>query len=870
MGDYHAKTKKELLEFFETSEQGISDAEAKLRLEKYGKNIIEKRNKLVPFKIFFEQFKSFLIYILIIALVISFLIKNNLDGVVILGVILLNVSIGFFQQYKAEKAVYDLRKILVSSAIVIRDGKHQEIPSAELVPGDIIVVNPGKKINADCRIIESSNLQTNEAVLTGESMPVAKSSEKLSYDILIQDRTNMLYAGTQVVAGSGRAIVVDTGMNSEFGKIASKLQEIPDQKTPMQKRMDIFSKQIGLIILFFVLLVAFLGIFEHFGKIEMLMTAIALAVSAIPEGLPAVLAISFAISSVFMSRKNVLIKKLPAVESLGSVTVICSDKTGTITEEKLRVQKIFCNGKFYSVKGKEIYYDKKKVSLTKELKLLFKTGVLCNNARFEEAGDNYTFIGDSTEEALLRVAIDFDVDKKRLTEIEPRIKEFEFDSARKIMSILRNSDRNNVLYSKGAPEKIISKCSFEILNGRLIELTKERKSKLLISSALLEKDALRVLGFAYKQINKKSEAKEESLIFIGFMGMIDPPRKEVKGAIAQCKSAGICVKIITGDSALTATAIGKEIGITGQVLVQDDLVKMSDDELKKIVKEISIFARITPEQKLRVAKILQDIGETVAITGDGINDALALKSADVGIAMGKRGTDVARDVADVVLINDNFASIVEGVKQGRKTYDNIKNFTKYMLAINFDSILLVAFSLLMGMPLPLIPLQILWMNIITDSFPAMSLVFEEHKDVMKTKPRKEKSILEGIWKFLIIAGFVDFIASLAVYLIGINKELPIEEVRTMVLTTGILFELFFIYTCRSRKPLKETGFFSNKFLNYSVILSLLAHIVLLYTGLSALFGVSALSLNDWFFILPFSLSGLVIFEISKYIIKNGD
>ncbi len=864
---FHATLKEDIFQELASSEKGLTQREAENRIQKYGKNQLKKVYNLEPLKILLSQFQSFLIYILIIASIISFIIGHLTDAIVILVIVVVNASIGFFQQYKAEKAIISLRKLLVPTSTVIRDGKHIKISSKDLVPGDIIIFEAGDKINADCRILESNNLQTNEAVLTGESTPIGKQDKTIREKAILAERINMLYTGTQVVRGSGTAIVVATAMETEFGKIAEKLQEIKIQKTPIQKRLDLFSKQLGFIILALVLIIVIVGFFTAADKIDTFLTAVALAVSAIPEGLPAVLAIAFAISSMFMSKKNVVVRKLPAVESLGSVTVICSDKTGTLTEEKMHVQEIFSNNISYIKKGKNILLNEKSVDVKNNLELaqLIKASLLCNNARFEEEGLNYSFIGDPTEESFIRLALDLDISKKKITEKEPRIKEFEFNSERKMMSILRDSGRNNTLYSKGASEKIISLCAFELVKGEIKRLSETRKKQLLKQSYELEKKALRVLGFAYKNFSKREKVQENGLIFLGLMGMLDPPRPEVKNAIQQCKDAGIKVKIITGDSALTASAIANKIGIFGKIIVGSELEKMSEEQLEKQIGDIAIFARTTPEQKLKITTVLQKKGETVAITGDGVNDVLALKSADIGIAMGIRGTDVARDVSDIILLDDNFASIVEGVKEGRKTYDNIKKFTKYLLAVNFSEIFLILLALTMRFPLPLLPLQILWINLMTDSLPALSLVFEKEENVMKTKPRREKSILSGIWGFILIGGVLALLAEFIVFFFSYSNSLPIEEVRTMVLTTAILFELFFIYTCRSNRPLLRKGMFSNKWLNLAVLISLGFHLTLLYTPLGALFGVVSLTLKDWLFVLPFSLSGLIIFEIGKYI-----
>jgi len=865
--NFYSLKKEEVLQKLSSSEKGLSSLEAEKRLKQFGKNKIKKIHTLNPLKILLSQFKSFLIYILIIAIAISFFIGHKIDAIVILVIVLLNAGIGFFQQYKAEKAIISLRKLLVPTSIVIRDEKQKEIPSEQLVPGDIILLKTGDKVNADCKILEPENLQTNEAILTGESTPIGKQDKTLLENTILAERINMLFTGTQIVRGKTKAIVTATAMETEFGKIAQKLQTVKIQKTPIQKRLDKFSKQLGIIILLLVAIIFALGFFITHDGTNFFLTAIALAVSAIPEGLPAVLAISFAISSVFMSKQNVLIRKLPAVESLGSVTVICSDKTGTLTQEKMSVQEIIIGNKQYKINQKNILLDNKKINPKKQIEIysLIKTALLCNNARFEQEKNEYVFLGDPTEEALLRLGLDLDISKKQLTEQEPKVKEFEFNPKRKMMSILRNAGTNNVLYSKGASEKIINLSSFELINGEIKRLTKKRKIELLEQASYLEKKALRVLGFAYKNFNKKQQAQENSLIFLGFAGMLDPPRPEVKNAIQQCKNAGIKIKIITGDSALTASAIAYKIGITGKMILGEDLNKISEQDLESQIQEIAIFARTTPEQKLKITQVLQKRQETVAITGDGVNDVLALKSADIGVAMGKRGSDVARDVSDIILLDDNFASIVSGIQEGRKTYDNIKKFTKYLLAVNFSEIFLILIALLMKFPLPLLPLQILWINLVTDSLPALSLVFEKQENVMSTKPRKEKSILTGIWKFILIAGLLTLLAKFSMFFISYNSSIPLEKTRTLVLTTAILFELFFIYTCRSNKSLFKTGIFSNKWLNLAVLISFALHLVLIYTPLANFFGVVSLSLRDWIYMLPFALSGLVIFEIGKIV-----
>ncbi|MEA3329610.1 MAG: HAD-IC family P-type ATPase [Nanoarchaeota archaeon] len=869
--NYHSISIEKLFENFVSSKKGLSFNEAKIRLSKYGQNKIEKIQTGNVFKIIFEQFNSFLIYLLLISSIILFVLQKYLDASVILAIVFLNSGIGFFQQYKAEKAINSLKKLIIPKSKIMREGKLIEIPSTKIVPGDIIFLSKGDKITADCRIIKiNATLQTNEAVLTGESNPIEKAIETLDAQTQLADRKNMLFTGTQVVKGSCVSLVVKTGMQTVFGNIAKTLQEIEETKTPMQKRLNFFSKQLGLIIIGLVIIISFIGFFQGLKLFEMFLVAVTLAIGAIPEGLPAVLAIAFSISSLMLSKNKVIIRKLPAIETLGSVTVICSDKTGTITQEQMSVQKVFLNGKIYDINEKQLYLEDKLVKSNGFLEMV-KTSLLCNDSRYEIIENKKQFLGDPTEEAFVRLGLDFNLDKKVITQKQPTIAKFEFNSDRKMMSKIRDKGRNKIIYTKGASENVLAKCSFELIEGQIKNLTMKRKEELISYSQKMEGEALRVLGFAYKSVSKKTTAKEEGLIFQGFMGMIDPPRPEVKKAIAECKSAGIDVKIITGDSPLTAEAISNQIGITGRIITQNQLEKMSDIELSNQIKEISIFARTTPHQKLRITKILQGKGEIVAITGDGINDVLALKAADIGIAMGKRGTDVARDVSDIVLIDDNFASLVEGVKQGRKTYDNIKKFTKYVLSVNFSTIFLVGFLIILGMPLPITPLLILWKNLITDSFPALTLVFEKEENVMKTKPRKEKSILDGIWKFIIFGGFLNFFACLITYLVSLKLwQLPLPEVQTMVATTGIAFELLFVYTCRSKRPLTKIGIFSNKWLNIAVVSAFALHLILLYTPLAVLFNAIPMSVTAWKIIIPLGFSGLIISEIVKTVKKTRD
>jgi len=869
--NWHALKKEEILRQLKTSSKGLSEREAALRLEKYGKNIIKETYKINPVKIFFKQFKSFLIYILILATLVSLIIKHYVDASVIFAIVLLNSTLGFIQEYKAEKSILKLKKLMRPEAKVFREGKLKKIKAEEVVPGDILVLKEGDKLIADCRLLETENLEVNEAILTGESMPITKITEPLKEKTILAERKNMLFSGTSIVKGSGKAVVVATGMSTEFGKIAGILQTLQLPQTPMQKKLDKFAKQIGLVVLSLAMLIFVLGLLEKQKMIEMFLTSVALAVSAIPEGLPAIITISLAFATNNMARKNVIIRRLPAAETLGSVTIIASDKTGTITEEKMTVREIFCNNKFYEKQDNLIIHKNKKINLgnEKELLQLLKTSVLSSNARFEEEKKGYIVYGDPTESSLVLSALDLGVNRKLLTEREPRIKEISFTSERKMMSILRKGERRQILYSKGASEVIINKSSQELIGGTVRKIDNKRRKQLKKIAESLEDKGYRVLAFAFKfvKVPEKSKEIEDNLIFLGFIALLDPPRKEVKQAIELCKKAGIKVKMITGDSALTAKTIAREIGISGKVITGQELEKMSDSDLKKEIEDIGVFARISPQQKLRIVSVLRKKGEEIAITGDGVNDVLALKKADIGIAMGKRGSDVAREVSDMILIDDNFASIVKAVEEGRIVYDNSKKATKFLLACNFVEIFLIAYSIVRRLPLPLLPLQILWINLITDSFPALALTKEKGEEVMETKPRKEKSILNGIFLFILVASAIALIVELIIFHYALTN-FTIEKTRTMVMFTVIGFEALFVFVCRSKKSLGEIGLFSNKWVIYSFFVVILLQILLIYTPLASLFSIVPLTLKEWGYVLLASLPGLVLFETWKLIRKD--
>ena len=850
--DWHARSSEEVLKNLKRSDKGLTELEAKSRLARYGKNTLRKFKKKSRFMVFLGQLNSFLVYILLLAAIVSALIGHITDAVIIGAIIILNAGIGYFQEYKAEEIIEKLKKSLRYKALVLRGGVRKEVDSRFLVPGDIVILSPGDRILADCRIIRSENLQANESVLTGESFPSEKSFKPLTKDIVLAERANMLYAGTNIVRGNATAIIVSTGKGTEFGKLAELVQTTKDEEMPLEKKLNKFSKQISIAILIFVAIAFIVGISIGFELVEMFLISVSLAIGAIPEGLPAIIAITLAVAIKQMHKSNTLIRRLPAAETLGRATVICTDKTGTLTEEELNVEKLYC-GKMFSSKK----LDKKDLMLTK----LLRVGILCNNARDEEDG----VLGDPTEVALIKVAKRFGLDKIKETEKNPRIKEYPFSSERKMMSIVRKNGNVKISYSKGAPGIILNRCTHELINGKARLLNDKRKNELRRVYRKMESEGLRVLGFAFKRVAKIDQSvAEEGLVLAGFQGMLDPPRKEVREAIKLAMDAGIKIKVITGDSALTTRAIASKIGLKGEIIESRELNRLPEDKWDEVVRTKTIFARVTPQQKLKIVDILKAQGEIVAVTGDGVNDILALKRADIGVSMGMRGSDVARDSSDMVLLDDNFASIVNAVKQGRRVFDNLKKSIKFLLSANAADIFIILFALVIGMPLPFLPLAILWMNLVTDSLPALALAVEPAEgEVMKRNPRSD-GLLSGIWNWILIAGVLNFIS--VIWLFGwANGSFGVDVARTMAITTAIFFELFFAFSCKSKKSLFKTGILNNKMLIYAVLTSAALQFLAIYTLLGGVFGFVSLTGAQLGISIAAGLSGLVVFEAWKLI-----
>ena len=864
----HNKQIEEVFKELKTSEEGLSEKEEGARLKKYGPNEITQAKKISPIKIFIEQFHSFVIYILIAALIISLFLGETVDAIVIGVIVVLNAVFGFIQEYKAEKSIEALKKLASLKATVLRDGKEKEIDAKLLVPGDIIVLETGDKIPADSRLIKIVELQTQEASLTGESLPVKKELKVLPEKTTLADRLNMVFSGTIITGGKGMAIVVSTGMQSEIGKIAKLIEEADEGTTPLQKKLNMLGRRLGVITIIISAVVFLGGILKGGSVLEFFIVAVSLAVAAIPEGLPAVVTIGLAIGVKRMVKRNALIRKLPSVETLGSTTVICTDKTGTLTKNEMTVKKIYINGKTIEVTGSgyekkgEFLHNNKKIN-PKELRLLLNIGVLNNDAAF----DNKNVIGDPTEAALIVSAAKVGIDKEALQKKYPRKDEILFTSERKIMTTMHQINGENLAYVKGAPEVVISKCNSIYEHGKVKKLSTARKKEILEINKEFANNALRVLGFAYKTVMDKSRA-EKNLVFVGLQGMMDPPRIEVKEAIKKCKRAGIKVVVITGDNEITAKAVAHAIGIEGEAINGQQLDKIKN--LEKHVEEIAIYARVNPEHKNNIVDALKKRGHIVAMTGDGVNDAPALKKADIGISMGITGTDVAKEASDVVLTDDNFASIVNAIEEGRGIYDNIKKFVSYLLSSNTGEVLTIFVAIMIGLPLPLIAIMILWNNLVTDGLPALALsVDTADPDIMERKPRNkhERIISNPIIVRLLIVGFTIMMNTLIIFYFY-NPEKNLAYAQTVALCTLMISQMFNVLNCRSEfNSLFRIGIFTNMKLWGAILVSVIMQIIAVQTPFFNTFlKTIPLTLMDWLYVVLISSSVFVIVEVYKFVV----
>lgn len=815
---------------------GLSETEVEDRLAKFGPNILKQAKGPGILSIFLSQFINLLIIILLIAALISLLLGEKIDAIMIMAIVLINAIVGFIQEYKVEKAIEHLKKLVTTNAKVYRDGKLLEIPSSDLVPGDLIVIEEGTKIPADIRIIQAINLQTIEAPLTGESTPITKTSETLKDELPIADQKNMLFSATIVSVGKGTGIVVATGMDTQIGKIAHLVQSETSPPTPMQVKLDRLGGLIGKIVL---IIAAVIGLEEMvFGGqkiLDALISAVALAVAAIPEGLPAVVTISLALGTKRLLKQKALIRNLPAAETLGSTDVICCDKTGTLTEGTMQVRRVYINGKIIDLSTKDDLFRA-------QIDKLLKFGFLASNAR----ASNGKIIGDTTEAALIQAALNAGFNQNELDKNYPRLQEIPFSSDRKMVTTLSQEDDHQLITSKGAVEVILDKCTKIEMDGKVRNITQQDRQKILKSNNQMAENALRVLAFAYK-----TEAKEpeKDLIFLGLQGMMDPPKRGVTEAVQTCQKAGIKVIMITGDHLLTAQAVAKEINITGEAITGVDLDKLSDQQFEQKVGQISIYARVNPEHKIKIVKALKAHGHQVAMTGDGVNDAPALSAADIGVAMGITGTDVAKDASDIVLLDDHFSTIVTAVKEGRGIYENIRKFVGYLLSANTMEVAVIFISVVLGWPLPLLPIHLLWINLVTDGLPAVALGIDPTRgNIMDSKPAqfREEIINKKFIRLLLTVSSIITVAILGIF--GLSKD-QLVHAQTLVFTAVVLYEFLVIVAIRSEYNL---GFLSNKYLNLAVLTSLALHLLVLYLPLTfdkltlqQLFKVQPLNLFDW-------------------------
>ena len=864
-----------------TSEHGLDDSQAKELLQRYGPNTIAEPDKISKIKLFFHQFASPLIYILILAAGITVYLQEYKDASVIIAVILFNALIGFFQEFKAEKSVMALKQMTAPKARVLRQGHEREIASELLVPGDVVLLESGVKVPADLRLFRTVELRVDEAILTGESLPVEKTAAALPEENLTPgDQKNMAFLGTVVLMGRGRGVVVETGEHTILGGIAEEVKRITPSQAPLQKKFARFANVLGLIVLAASALLFLLGVLTGEAAQDMFMTVVAAAVAAIPEGLPVVVTITLARSVALMAKRNAIIRKLPAVETLGSTTVICSDKTGTLTKNEMTVKLIYDGEKAYEVTGSgyqptgEILQAWLPVEMSArgDLERVLRIGLLCNEAELYEEDDQYKVSGDPTEGALIVSALKGGLDPITERELYSQLAAIPFESDWGYMATLHQFQDKKYMFVKGAPEKVVNMCT-ECMFGN------GDKMKIIMRVAdNLAKDGLRVLAMAFKEVPPETQEithqdVAEGLVVAGLQGMIDPPREEVIEAIAGCRRAGIRVIMITGDHAVTAQAIAHKLGIGNadpQVFTGRQLEQIGDDELHEKVKEVSVFARVAPDHKLRITEQLLKHGEIVAVTGDGVNDTPALKAAHIGVAMGKSGTDVAKEAADMVIADDNFASIFWAVKEGRIVFNNIRKVTFFLIPTGVAAILSIIGTVILGLPMPYLPAQLLWINLVTNGFQVIALAFEPgEKDVDQRPPRNPR---EGIMSSIliqrtIIVGLLIAVGVIVKFVYALKHGADLDQARTMTVTTMVFFQFFQAINSRSEfHSVFRLSPFANPFLLYALLASTFAHLAVIYASpLQWVFRTVPLSAFDWLLVLGISSSVIVVVEIDKAI-----
>ncbi|WP_241158441.1 calcium-translocating P-type ATPase, SERCA-type [Cohnella candidum] len=868
---------------------GLAPEEAQRRLAEIGVNELQEKQGEPPLKLLLHQFKDFMVLVLVGAVIISGLLGEMLDALTIIAIILINGILGFFQEYRAERSLRALKELSAPHAKVIRGGSLDTVPARSLVPGDIVMLESGDRIPADLRFIDCQQLAVDESALTGESVPVVKEPHMLTAaDLPLGDRKNCGYLGTMVTRGTAKGIVTTTGMKTEMGKIADLIQQTEEAETPLQRRLEQLGKILIVISILLTVMVVVAGVLHGQPLYGMFLAGVSLAVAAIPEGLPAIVTIALALGVQRMIRRRAIVRKLPSVETLGCASVICSDKTGTLTQNQMTVTRLWLGGRRIDVTGEG--YDPtgqlKEAGRTVEAKgdaairRLAQVAALCNNAelaRGEKDEDakkrkpgkedtvpetaDWRVKGDPTEGALLVLASKTGHSRASLDTLYRREKEYPFDPDRKRMSVLVSHQGGQLLMTKGAPDLLVEHCEYVLWDNQITPFTATLRQKVLQANEAMAKDALRVLGFAYRDLKshevcETNEQAERGLVFVGLVGMIDPPRKEVHEAIVKCRQAGIKTVMITGDHGLTAEAIAKSIGIMqrdGRVVTGSELSVMSDEQLDRISDEVSVYARVSPEHKLRIVQSLQRNGHVVAMTGDGVNDAPAVKAADIGIAMGITGTDVTKEASALVLADDNFATIVAAVEEGRGIYENIRKFIRYLLASNVGEIMTMFLAMMMGFPLPLVPIQILWVNLVTDGLPAMALgVDQAESDLMRQKPRSSRENIFARrlgWK-IISRGLLIGLCTLGAFVLtlreGSGDAASLVHAQTVAFATLVMAQLIHVFDCRSSRSIFHRRLLENRFLVLAVLSSLVLMVAVLYVEpLQPVFKTVPLGFRDW-------------------------
>ena len=876
---WHTLSVEESLESLESGPRGLTSDEAAKRLEKFGPNELQAQAHISAWAILLEQFKNVLIVILLLATALSAFLGHGVEAIAITVIVLFAVILGFIQEYRAERAIEALREMAAPNATVIRDEIEQRVPAREVVPGDVILLATGDKIPADARLTEAVNLQTVEAPLTGESAPVEKHSMALPEEQLSAgDQRNMAFAGTAVTYGRGRALIVATGMATEFGKIARMLQDVDTVKTPLQGNLDRLGKSLARAAFAVVFVIVILGLFRGQPFVEMLIFGVALAVAVVPEALPAVVTISLALGVKRMVRRNALIRRLPAVETLGSTSVICSDKTGTLTKDEMTVRKLYVAGHMIEVSGTgyepcgSFSMNGSGAAAPESLSMLLRAGALASDARVVQRNGAGTWEvkGDPTEGALVVAAAKAGLNKVELDKQFSRVSEIPFTAETKRMTTLHETPNGVVAYSKGAPEIIVQSCTLQLTDAGVEPLDDARRAEVLDRARQMAGEALRVLAIAYKPRAAVEDAEHE-MTLLGLAGMIDPPRPEAKAAVRRCEEAGIKVIMITGDHPLTAKAVAEELGLSkqGGVVIGAELESMDDAQLEREVESIEVCARVSPAHKLRVVTALQNRGQVVAMTGDGVNDAPALKKADIGIAMGITGTDVSKEAAAMTLTDDNFASIVAAVEEGRGIFSNIKKYLMYLLSSNIGEIGLMAGATLFGLPLPLSAVQILYVNLATDGLPALALAVDPPEEgLMQRPPRNPRKgiFTRPVVLLMLVGGVWSAIVNLGLFVWALSSGRSVQEAMTMTFVSLVLIQFFKAYNFRSDRLSVFHQPFANKWLNLAIVWELVMLGFILYVPLlERTFGTFPLTVIDWVIIVAAALTVSPVLELTKWI-----